>query len=344
MRGTILRMGSAAVLAAAAVTLTRCGPSETSPDTSRPSEFGFQTSVQTSLVEEGRAAYATYCVGCHGENGDGNGESARFFHPRPRNFQEAKFKFSTTRSGRLPTDEDLRRTITRGLKGTAMPGWDLLPARTVTALIAYIKTFSPKWTERSPASPIPMIEDPYRSQADKSAAIARGEAVYHGYATCWTCHPAYVGTEKINEYLVAMENPTREVFRPLLHQSEAKPNDEGELIYPPDFHRDFVRSGGTVDDLYRSISAGITGTAMPTWVDAMETRSVRHPEIPLTRSEDLWAMSYYVHRLILERPARLQPGQFEVRERPHRILKSGESFQPAEPLQAPDEAPEFIED
>ena len=311
-------------------------------DTSRASEFGFQTSVRTSLIEEGRSAYGNYCVGCHGENGDGNGEAARFLDPRPRNFQIANFKFSSTRSGQLPTDQDLERTITEGLKGSAMPGWDLLPTRTVTALIAYLKTFSPKWTERQPAPAIPQVTDPYRSKADKSAAIARGEAVYHGFASCWSCHPTYVSGEKINEYRAGMESAPSAGFRPNLHEGDGKRNVEGEMVYPPDFTRDFLRAGADVNDLYRSIAAGISGTAMPTWVDSMEIPSEDGSRM-LIESADMWAMAYYVQSLVLQRPAKLTENAFAVRSRPQKIYGPGEL--PPPPTDEPaDEGGEFLED
>ncbi len=312
-----------------------------------PSEFGFQTSVKTSLVNEGRVAYGTYCIGCHGVDGDGKGPAAVFLDPKPRNFQLADFKFSSTRSGLLPTDEDLKRTITRGLRGSAMPGWDLLPARTVTALTAYIKTFSPKWQVKRPAAPIPTIHDPYRSLADKSVATARGEAVYHGFATCWTCHPSYLPVEKINEYLLAMENPPRDVFRDHLFQSEGKPNVLGDIIYPPDFRRDFVRSGSSVDDLYRSIAAGITGTAMPTWVDSMDYASTKDANLPLVQPSDIWAMAYYVQDLIIQRPAKLARSEVKVRSHPQTIYLHGKPPKPvAEPaeVETDEEFEEFEED
>ncbi len=298
-----------------------CGPggeSRTSPTT----DFGFQKSVPDALIDQGRAAYDTYCVGCHGAIGDGKGEAAVFLDPKPRNFQLANFKFSSTRSGQLPTDEDLKRTINEGLKGSAMPGWDLLPTRTVEALVAYIKTFSPKWTKRRPAAPVPMLADPYRSLPDKEAALQLGEVLYHGFATCWTCHPSYVSKDKINEHLVAMENPTRDVFRDHLFESEGKLSAEGEMVYPPDFRRDFVRAGTQPERLYRSIAAGITGTAMPTWIDSMEIPS-EHGDVPLVRPADLWALAYYVHSLIIERPAKFTDAAPLVRDRPLAIYLHG---------------------
>lgn len=297
-------------------------------DTSRPTAQVPRRGVDESLLAEGQLAYRTYCLGCHGESGDGNGPAAGFLRPRPRNFQRASFKFSSTRAGRLPTDNDLKRSIRQGLRGTAMPDWPLLSEHTVEGLVAYIKTFSPKWTEKEPAAPIPTVDDPYRGLPDKSEAVRRGERIYHGFAICWSCHPAYVSEPKINEHLVAMESPQREAFRPGLSEAEVRVTAEGEFVYPTDFRRDFVRGGMSVDDLYRSIGAGITGTAMPTWVDAMEVKATHGGA--LVQPSDLWAMAYYVQDLIRRRPARLAEGSFAVRARPQPLYFNGEIPPPAQ--------------
>lgn len=327
-------------LGLALLAVAGCEP-EADLDTSRPAAVAAGRELPDPLLEEGRQAYVTYCAGCHGDAGDGKGPAAAFLHPRPRNFQDAKFKFTSTRAGRLPTDDDLRRSIVEGLKGSAMPSWRLLPDHTVTALIAYIKTFSTKWVERRPAPQIPVVNDPYRSAENKEEAIARGEVVYHGFATCWTCHPSYVPESKVNQYLVQMGNPSRDAFRSGLFESEVKPNEDGELIYPPDFHRDFVRSGMDVEDLYRSIAAGITGTAMPTWVDSMEYESPHGG--PLVQTEDLWAIAYYVQDLIRHRPALLPADGFAHRRRPVPIYLHGEPPKPVEEA-APATDEEFTED
>lgn len=300
-------------------------------DTSRPAKFGFQTSIPKSLMEEGGVAYQRYCIGCHGEAGDGAGEAKAFLSPLPRNFVNGNFKFSSTRSGQLPTDEDLKRTIRNGLRGSAMPSFALLPERTVDALVAYIKTFSPKWKEREPAAQIPIVADPFKSIDDRAKAVARGEAVYHGYSICWSCHPAYVSETKINEYVKSFGGQGRTEFRADLHLSAGKPNDEGELIYPPDFRRDFVRAGTRAEDLYRSISSGITGTAMPTWVDSIDVPGKKPGDPPMVSQQDLWAMAYYVQSLIAHRPALLKPGEFTLRPRPRPIYLHGAPPPSAEP-------------
>lgn len=303
------------------------------PDTdmSRPSQFGFQKSVPDSLIDEGKIAYVEYCAGCHGVNGDGKGEAAVFLNPKPRDFVTANFKFSSTRFGELPTDEDLKRTLRNGLKGSAMPPFGLLSDRTLDSLVAYIKTLSPKWMEREPTAPIPFFGDPYASPERYEEAVRRGEMVYHGFATCWSCHPAYVSGEKVNEYLLALGGTPRETFRDAMDQPEGKLNEEGEMLYPPDFRRDFIRAGMTVRDLYRSISTGITGTAMPTWVDSMKLPGKNPGDPPLVTHDDLWAIAYYVQSLIAERPPLLDEKHAVVRDRPRPIYLHGEPPKPMEP-------------
>ena len=91
-------------------------------------------------IEFGQEVYQRRCEGCHGDKGDGNGPAATFMYEfRPRNFTAGVFKFSLTPSGSLPQDGDLWRTITRGVRGSAMPSWHMLPDKDRIAVIQYIK-------------------------------------------------------------------------------------------------------------------------------------------------------------------------------------------------------------
>lgn len=321
-RVTTVILAWAAWLAASAMGGCGSEPPDPSMDRSRPSQFGFQKSTQASLVDEGRAAFEMYCVGCHGIQGDGRGEAAGFLDPRPRDFQAAEFKFNSRGIGELPTDDDLKRTIRNGLKGSAMPAFRLLQDRTLESLIAYVKTFSPRWEDEMSGQPITYVDDPWRMDEDKSEAIHRGEIVYHGYAGCWSCHPAYVPTEKIDEYLVVMNDEPRGAYREDIDTSIGKTNEEGNLLYPPDFKRDFVRSGMSLQDLYRSIGAGIQGSAMPKWLMSIEYQP-DEDKPPLTTKADIWAMAYYIQDLIRQRPAKLDEGTFAVRNRPYVIYPGG---------------------
>ena len=88
----------------------------------------------------GKEVYTRRCEGCHGDNGNGNGPAATFMYEfRPRNFTAGVFKFRLTPSGSLPQDGDLWRTVTRGIRGSSMPSWHMLPDKDRIAVIQNIK-------------------------------------------------------------------------------------------------------------------------------------------------------------------------------------------------------------
>lgn len=99
------------------------------------------------LVEEGdthadllrgQAIYQQRCVQCHGVSGDGNGVSAKYMYPRPRDYRKGVFKFASTPYGYRPLREDLVRTVRQGIRGTSMPGFSLLPEQDQQAVVDYV--------------------------------------------------------------------------------------------------------------------------------------------------------------------------------------------------------------
>src|SRR5213076_3574790 len=90
-----------------------------------------------------------YCVWCHGPTGDGKGRAARRFESLPRDFTNGLFKCRTTPSGALPTDADLRHTLSEGMHGSGMPSWSVLAELQVDDLLQLIKTFSSRWRDES---------------------------------------------------------------------------------------------------------------------------------------------------------------------------------------------------
>ena len=134
-------------------------------------------------VERGRLVYQRRCVGCHGVKGDGNGPVATFLDPRPRNFTLGSFKFRTTPSGSLPTDGDLYRTLTRGVRWTAMPTWHELPEKDRIAVDQLHQDVLAA-LEGGAAEPAIVIGDPPRATPE---LLARGKELY-AQAKCFQCH------------------------------------------------------------------------------------------------------------------------------------------------------------
>lgn len=245
--------------------------------------------VSADVLNQGREHYVQNCYACHGMAGDGKGPASHYYRPPPRDLTQGLYKFGGVVDG-LPHDADFVRILQHGLAGTPMLAWDI-PDAELYPIIQYVKSLSRVWREAQElGKPIPLDTDTW--QGREGDAVARGKQIYHGLATCQQCHPAYATKREM--YDTAKEfGRTLTELRPQPFQPEAKESlyeagGKKMRILPPDFLFNEVRSGRGVTDLYRIISAGIPGTAMPTWYEALP-------------AADVWAMAYYVQSLIDKR-------------------------------------------
>lgn len=94
--------------------------------------------LENSVLVTGGKLFRKHCQQCHGLAGDGRGPTGLWINPYPRDFRRGMFKFVSTGASGLPRPEDLLRTITEGLKGTAMPAFGLLPDAEREALVRYV--------------------------------------------------------------------------------------------------------------------------------------------------------------------------------------------------------------
>jgi mono/diheme cytochrome c family protein len=116
------------------------------------------------LLALGRRLYDKQCVSCHGTGGRGDGEAAYLLYPRPRDFVAGAYRLVSTWE-RVPTDEDLYRTISRGMPGSAMPSWSHLPEEERWALVHYVKAFA--------ASPLVVAPAADRGEGQSGTGLIR---------------------------------------------------------------------------------------------------------------------------------------------------------------------------
>ena len=74
----------------------------------------------------GYALYRKHCLHCHGVSGAGDGPTAQYLYPKPRDYRMGLYKFTSTSTGAKPTRDDLRKTIRYGLHGSSMPSFEAL--------------------------------------------------------------------------------------------------------------------------------------------------------------------------------------------------------------------------
>ena len=131
----------------------------------------------------GRRVYELNCAVCHGVQGDGNGPAAGMLVTRPRDFRSGIFKFRSTPSGSLPSDQDLFRTITDGVRWTGMIARPDLNDFELRAVVEYIKTFSPRFATSKPLAPVNITSPPQAT----AGLLLQGKNLFRD-ADCGTCH------------------------------------------------------------------------------------------------------------------------------------------------------------
>ena len=198
-----------------------------------------------ALRNEGRQVYLRYCVGCHGERGDGAGPAAEMLIVKPRDFTKGVFKFRSTPTGTLPTDEDLYKIISRGVYRTSMPDWALLSERERLAVVQYVKTFYPSWKEQGAGTPVYIPPPP--PTLGSAESVARGKELY-AMLECSACH----GTSGRGD------GPSAKTLDTDIWGNRQKPFD---------FTKGQLKSGPTPQDIYRTFMTGVSGTAMPSFAD-----------------------------------------------------------------------------
>lgn len=214
---------------------------------------------ETALVAAGKRVYEANCAVCHGLRGDGQGMAAHMFITQPRDFRSGVFKFRSTPSGSLPRDGDLLRVLQRGVRRTAMVPQTHLSEAEQRSVIAYLKTFSPRWRDEEPAPPVLVPEPPPRT----SMLIVQGKQLYE-QAGCAQCH----GPEGRGD------GP----------QARGLKDDWGWPIRPANLQRRPLKGGSTLRDIYRTLATGLDGTPMPAIGEALP-------------AAELWALVYYVESL-----------------------------------------------
>ena len=240
--------------------LAAFGVALATPGVALAQDTGASVNGLTGNAAAGKQDYRRWCVGCHGTEGNGEGENAPYVDPRPRDFTEALFRWRSTPTGTLPTDQDLYDTITRGVVDTLMPTWRPLTPQTRVDLVAYIKTFSPKWQTQKAGTPITIPPEPPQT----IDSVLHGRQLFD-QMQCWKCH----GPEGRGDGPSAI----------------TLTDDKGEPIRPYNFHDGTrFRCGETNQDLYKIFMTGLDGSPMPSFADSL-------------KPQDAWDLVHFLRTL-----------------------------------------------
>ncbi len=216
--------------------------------------------------DKGKAIYDKWCSQCHGVDGKGDGYAANFVFPKPRDFTTGTFKYLTVPTGYPTTDAAIAKIIRDGNPGTSMPPWKRFSDADVSALVQYIKKFSPPDVWSVTGTPIKVGKPPAKS----AKLLAMGKQLYKK-AKCWECHGLAGRGDGIKGW--------QPKFR----------DDWHNKIYPADQTEPWSYiDGSSLKAIYLTVTAGIGGTPMTSYGDTLN-------------DQQRWALAYYVQSEQLKR-------------------------------------------
>lgn len=283
MRSLIIKMRTTLLLA---VTLTlwhwtasvgEAQPTTTAPAPANTAQTSANTPIADPVLSRGLTVYQTNCASCHGATGLGDGPAAYLLFPKPRNFSQGAFRLTSSTQG-LPSDDDLLRTIQRGMPGSAMPPWSHLPEGDLKALVLAVRSLAVEGKAAQimqssksmkpekalqlahnmldPRLPTPL---PARPPADK-VDLNRGKTIYA--ANCAACHDVD-GRGRNKRDLT---------------------DNSGFPTFARDFTLGVFKGGSNADDIARRLTVGMPGSPMPAAAELSPA--------------DLWSLVAYVQSFI----------------------------------------------
>jgi mono/diheme cytochrome c family protein len=253
--------------------------------------------------------YRQQCLHCHGPEGGGNGPTADFLDPRPRDYRKGIFKFTPMRDKAQPRREDLYRILDEGVTGTSMPSFRRFSRAQLNGLVDYVRLLAMRGMveadlaatyEIDEAIPAEYVAESYSDMFSKwrrseeqarelviayedsvpeptPESIARGRELFMDAKTgnCFSCHGPAGRGDGLSAWTVDPETGA---------VTEAYQDDWGRPIRPRNLTQGLFRGGRRPIDVFRRIKAGINGTPMPALGDTLP-------------DEDLWAIVHYVGTL-----------------------------------------------
>lgn len=274
-----------------------------------------------SPLETGRQLYKQHCMHCHGFYGFGDGPTANFLLPKPRDFRFGKVKFTSTDGGKRAVHDDLVRTIAQGIQGTMMPAFgpsDGLPQLgifaghagppgfDVDAVASYIyvllmrgsveRQLAAKWAddgELNADNAQEAVNQMFAEWDDATKSVIkppvkRPDDFNASAAKGKELFMAGAGCVKCHgKHGLGADSPKEDEAMP------DQPNEFGLPSLPMNLTLGIYRGGRRPVDLYRRVYAGIKGTAMPG----------QHGNLT---DEQIWNVVDYVYQLGMPKPEKAE--------------------------------------
>ena len=234
---------------------------------------------------------------------------ATHLNPRPRDYRPGIFKFTSTPYGSKPRKTDLLRTVRRGVTGTSMPSFDILPAAEQEAVVDYVIALSLRGElERELAVLADDEEEIDPEYVDELAEeiLERWQAARGQRVTPVTPMPTMTAETVTLGHKLFLQSACNKCHGKDGRGGSLGNVDVGQDVWghraaAADLTSGMLRGGERPIDIYRRIYAGINGTPMPSFATAFA-------EEP----DSVWYLVHFIQDLSQRRRRNLPPLDAEV--------------------------------
>lgn len=238
-----------------------------------PAALVAKPSLTQSVFMKGKAVYEKQCAVCHGANGAGDGAASFLLYPKPRDLARGEFRLVST-SSMEATDEDLFKTISRGMPGSAMPSWEFLPAEERWGLVYYVRYLANLGKKKARGE---LTEETilaglsWDAQKELASTQISPEAMIHVPPEIPpTPERIAVGKELFAKACAPCHGP--------LGKGDGKMQMMDNLGYPlrpRDLTAGIFKGYFDYENLYYRIAAGLPGSPMPGYKDALTADQIQ---------------------------------------------------------------------
>ena len=274
-----------------------------------PRIAGSEEYDKRGMLRRGAQFYFRHCQHCHGVSGYGDGPTAPFLTPRPRNYTRGEFKCRSNKTPK-PSIKDLVRTLKYGMNGSMMPPFEVYDDADLQAVAHYVRYLSIRGEveyfvhqrvfklqeldlEENVVNQLAeFYEEAQEIVLSKWGAIEDQQIEVEGEPVAYDPEDPepYLESLKLGRKLFIAQCATCHGHdgQGGGEQADGMYDNWGYKIEPRNLTRGVYRGGGRPIDIYWRIAGGITGTPMPAF--------------PKLTAEEKWAIVNYVRSLAAEGP------------------------------------------
>ena len=229
-------------------------------------------------LSRGQAVYQERCVQCHGVSGDGQGPTAQYMYPKPRDYRAGMFKFISATYGSRPLRSDLLRTVKNGIRGTSMPAFNLLPESDQQAVVDYVMMLARRGEVEQLLTQLAEADEAIEPDAVKEDVIdivlRRWNDASEAEVRPLTRQPKFT-SEHVARGKVAFLTKGCSKCHGEDGRGQMKDNRGtdmwGHTTRAADLTSGILHGGAQPFDIYRRIYSGINGTPMPGFASSLQS-------------------------------------------------------------------------